>query len=85
MIDRGLLKSLVCPKDHTPLTMADVRLTAKLNRAIADKRVVNSAGQPVTQPVDGGLVRGDKKLLYPIVDGIPVMLTDQAIPLDQIG
>jgi uncharacterized protein YbaR (Trm112 family) len=45
----------------------------------------NLAGQSITQPVDGALVRKDKKLLYPIIDGIPVMLSDQAIPLDQIG
>jgi uncharacterized protein YbaR (Trm112 family) len=85
MIDRGLLKSLVCPQDHTPLTMADGRLTAKLNRAISERRLHNLAGQSITQPVDGALVRKDKKLLYPIIDGIPVMLSDQAIPLDQIG
>jgi uncharacterized protein YbaR (Trm112 family) len=85
MIDKGLLNVLVCPKDHTPLVVADGRLTAKLNRAIAAGHVVNGMGQRVSQQIDGGLVRSDKALLYPILDGIPVMLADEAIPLDQLN
>jgi uncharacterized protein len=85
MIDKGLLKVLVCPKDHTLLTMADSRLIARLNRAIAAGQIVNHAGQPVTQAIAGGLVRKDKTLLYPVIDGIPVMLADEAIPLKPLG
>lgn len=85
MIDKGLQNVLVCPNDHSPLAVADSRLTAKLNRAIAAGRVVNCVGQRVSQPLSGGLVRSDKTLLYPIVDGIPVLLADEAIRLDQLG
>lgn len=84
MLDKGLLKVLVCPQDHTPLAMADSRLLAKMNRAIAAGRVANCAGQSVTQPITAGLVRSDKTLLYPIVDDIPVLLVDEAIALNQI-
>jgi uncharacterized protein YbaR (Trm112 family) len=31
------------------------------------------------------LVREDGTLLYPIVDDIPVLLTEEAIPLEAIG
>ena len=48
MIDKGLLKVLVCPKDHSPLTLADSRLTARLNRAISAGRVVNCGGRSVS-------------------------------------
>jgi uncharacterized protein len=85
MIDKGLLKVLVCPKDHSPLTAADSRLTARVNRAISAGRVVNCGGRSVTQPIGGGLVRQDKTLLYPIIDGIPVLLADEAIRLEQLG
>jgi len=84
MIDKGLLNALVCPKDHSPLTMADSRLIARLNRAIAAGQITNCAERPVTEPITEGLVRKDKTLLYPIVDGIPVMLVEEAIPLEQI-
>jgi uncharacterized protein YbaR (Trm112 family) len=32
-------------------------------------------------PIDGGLLRSDRKVLYPIRQNIPIMLIDQAIPL----
>lgn len=84
MIDRNLLQILVCPETHARLEMADAAIVEGLNRGIAQGAVKNRAGQPVRARLDGGLVRQDKKLLYPIIDGIPVMLVDEAIPLGQI-
>ncbi len=84
MIDTALLSILVCPVDQTPLSVADDRLLTRLNRAIAAGRVRNQAGQPVDQPIGGGLLRADKSLLYPILDGIPVLLSSEAISLAQV-
>jgi uncharacterized protein YbaR (Trm112 family) len=36
----------------------------------------------VQLPLDGGLVRDDGRILYPVRDDIPVMLLDEAIDLD---
>jgi uncharacterized protein YbaR (Trm112 family) len=85
MIDKELLEILVCPEDHSPLDLADDELLAKLNRAIAAGRVTNRGGQAVEGPLSGGLVRQDGTLLYPIVDDIPTLLVDEAVPLDQIA
>ncbi len=83
-MEKGLPAILVCPTDHTPLSRADGRIVARVNRAIAAGRVTNRAGRLVDCPIDGGLLRSDKTLLYPILDGIPVLLADEAIPLTQI-
>ena len=40
-------------------------------------------GSIVESRWQGGLIREDGTLLYPITDGIPVLLIDGAIPLDQ--
>jgi uncharacterized protein YbaR (Trm112 family) len=84
MIDKELLNILVCPEDHTPLDVADEELVARLNRAITAGQIKNRGGQRLRKTIQGGLVRQDQTLLYPIVDNIPVLLVDDAVPLDQV-
>ena len=84
MIDDELLAILACPENGTPLSLADERLLARVNEAIRAGQVKNKAGEPVTEPLSEGLVREDGRLLYPIRDDIPVLLADEAIPLDSI-
>ena len=84
MIDKELLEILVCPQSHMPLRLADAPLMARLNRAIAAGRICNEAGRPVEDSLQGGLVRQDRALLYPIMDDIPVLLVEEAIRLDQL-
>jgi len=84
VIDDDLLKILVCPEDRRPLHRADARLLEKLNRAIDARRVRRRNGQIVARPLDEGLVREDRSLLYPVIDGIPVLLADEAIPLERL-
>jgi uncharacterized protein len=84
MTAQGLPPILVCPIDHTPLEPVGDQLLARINRAIAAGRVKNRAGRPIEQPIDGGLLRTDQTLLYPVLDDIPLLLADEAIPMAQI-
>jgi len=81
VIDRELLNLLVCPESQTRLRLADPSLVERLNRAIAAGEVRNRVGRPVDEPLEGGLVREDGTLLYPIRDGIPSLLADEAIEI----
>jgi len=85
MIDKKLLEILVCPEHHTPLRIAEEPLLEKLNQAIASGQVRNKVGRLLDEPLAGGLVGQDNVLLYPIVDDIPVLLVDEAVPLEQIS
>ena len=67
-----------------PLVLADEGLIARINQEIATGRVKTSGGQPIDAPIEGGLVREDRQVLYPVVEDIPNMLIEQAIRLDSI-
>ncbi len=81
MIDQHLLDILACPEDKSPVQLAEQSLLDQLNTRIANGELSNRGGQKVDKPLDGGLVRADGAFLYPIDDGIPIMLIDEAIPL----
>jgi uncharacterized protein YbaR (Trm112 family) len=79
-----LLKILVCPDCHRPLELASRDLIECVNRAIAQGQLCNKAGARLEKRLDGGLVRDDQAVLYPIMDDIPMLLVDEGIPLDQL-
>ncbi|HPP51568.1 MAG TPA: hypothetical protein PK777_01360 [Thermoguttaceae bacterium] len=85
MVDTELLKMLVCPETHQPLREADEGLLAKLNEAIRAGRVKNRSGSSVTETLSEALLRQDGKVLYPVRDGIPVLLVDEGILLENLG
>lgn len=83
-IDKDLVAILCCPETKQAVTMADATLVKKLNEAVAHGGVMNKGKKPVSEQLDGGLVRADMKILYPIREHIPVMLIEEGIPLDQV-
>jgi uncharacterized protein len=76
-----LLEILCCPETHQPVSLAPNEMIANLNERISAQTILNRAGEKVTEAIDGGLIREDRKFLYVIRKEIPVMLIDQAIPL----
>ena len=84
MVHPELLKILVCPENKTPVSLAADELVARINAAVEARTLKNRGGAVVETRIDGGLVREDKVYLYPIRDDIPIMLIDEAIPLDQL-
>jgi uncharacterized protein YbaR (Trm112 family) len=80
-VSAELLEILVCPETKQPVKPASDELLAKLAEDIAAGRVRNRGGDPVTEPIAEGLVREDGKVLYPVDDGIPVMLIEESIEL----
>ena len=83
-IDQQLLDILACPETKEPVLLADEVLIARLNAAIETGTLKNRAGENVTEKIGGGLVRQDRKYIYPVRDDIPIMLIDEGIPLEDV-
>jgi uncharacterized protein YbaR (Trm112 family) len=81
VIDKDLLSILACPETHQPLAEAGADLLQRVNADVARGSVKTRAGAAVKEAIEGGLVRQDGKILYPIRDGIPVLLIDEGIPV----
>jgi len=80
-VDRELLEILVCPETRQPVRLASPEQLEGVNRRIRTGELRNRGGDAVKDPIQEGLVREDGRVLYPVDDGIPVMLVEQSIPL----
>ena len=82
-MDDKLLEIICCPETHQPLRRADVELVTNLNQRIEAGTLFDRVEEKVSQKIDGGLLREDGKILYPIRQNIPTLLIEQGIPLGQ--
>ena len=83
MIRPELLEILRCPETHQKLSLAPAELVARLNSQISARQIRNRAGTLVEQPVEGGLLREDGAVLYPIRGELPILLIDNGIAIEQ--
>ena len=79
-----MLDILVCPESKQAVFLADRALVESLNAAIGEGTVVTRGGDAVDESIEEGLVREDRAFLYRVRDGIPIMLIDEAISLEQV-
>jgi uncharacterized protein YbaR (Trm112 family) len=79
MFDANFLAMLRCPEDHSKLSLADTALVSRLNAAVSAGRLKSRGGQKLEKQLDGALIRADGRVIYPIVDQIPILLVDEAI------
>ena len=85
MLRPEVLATLCCPEDRSALTQAEDSLIREINTVIRGGLLRNRGGQVVEHRLDGGLLRTKGDVIYPIIEGIPVLVRDEAIPLAQLG
>jgi len=82
--DTSLLSILCCPATHLPLRVMGAGELRELNAMIAAGRLRQRDGALVTATLEQALVTDDGRLAYPVADGIPILLEEQAIALSQL-
>lgn len=84
-MDSRLLSILRCPVTHKGLRRAKTDVLARVNAAIEAGTLSNRDGTIISEKISAALVTDDGKLLYPIADGIPVLLESESINVEQLG
>ncbi|WP_315389110.1 Trm112 family protein [uncultured Stenotrophomonas sp.] len=84
-MDRKVIDRLCSPTTRQPLSLLDATALKAVNQAIAANTVSKADGAPRTQPLGAALVTRDRKELFPVDDGIPVLLAEEAIDTAQIA
>lgn len=83
-MDRKLLDLLVCPVTRQPLSILDRAGLDALNEAIDAGTVLRADGGRQAGRLGEALVTRDRKHVYRIDDGIPVLLAEEAIATSQV-
>ena len=83
-IDPKLLDILCCPVSKQPVFPLSEEKLATVNAAIAAGQVTQADDTVVETPLGEGLITKNKQRIYRIDDGIPVMLEEESIAVEQI-
>ncbi len=84
-MDKRLLSILHCPITHKGLALAKPATLESVNAAITAGTLCNRDGLALTEPLAEALLTDDGKVLYPVSDGIPVLLEGESVNMEQLG
>lgn len=84
-MDKRLLDILCCPVSKLPVRPLQRTELDALNKAIEAGQVQTVAGVAVGQGVTEALITTDRKVIYRVEDGIPVMLPEEGIGTLQLA
>ena len=83
-IDGKLLEILCCPLSKVPLIRLERSRLDKLNHAITAGTVQNVRGDRVEQTLAEALITDDGRVIYPVIDDIPLLLEEKGIGTTQL-
>lgn len=84
-MDKRLLDIICCPVTKLPLQLLDSENLATLNAAISSGQLRNHGAAPLPEILTEALVTRNGRLVYPVRDGIPVLLEEESIDWQPLG
>ncbi len=84
-MDKKLLDIICCPVTRLPLEILGPDRLGSLNAAIDQGELRNNADEIVKQGLAEALISRDGRLVYPVRDGIPILLEEESISWSQVA
>jgi uncharacterized protein YbaR (Trm112 family) len=84
-MDKRLLDIVCCPVTKLPLQLLDSERLVTLNAAIRAGHLRNRAAQSLPETLSEALVTRDGRLVYPVREGLPILLEEESIDWNQLG
>ena len=84
-LDRRLLDILCCPVTKVPVRPLRPEELARVNAEVRAGRLRQADDEPVGGELQEGLVTENGERVYPVEDGIPIMLEERAIGVRELG
>lgn len=84
-VSKDLVDILCCPVTKTPVRLASAEELQSLNEAIRAGTLKHADGSKVDAALEEALITEDGVSIYKVIESIPIMLKDQAIPASQLS
>lgn len=84
-IDKKLADLLRCPVTGQALRVVEKSRLEEINQAAAAGSLAHPDGRPAEGRLEAALVTADGARVYPVRDGIPVMLEEESVVLPEAG
>ena len=84
-MDKNLLDIICCPITKLPLQLLGAERLGRLNAAIEAGDVKNHSAIQTTEQIEEALVTRNGLLVYPVRNGIPVLMEEESIDWNQLA
>ena len=85
MLEPDFVAILRCVESRSELSLLGHDALTALNAAITEGKVTTQAGHQLERPLEAALINADGTWAYQVLDGIPILLAEQAIPYQQFA
>lgn len=81
-VSEKLIEILMCPRTKQNLRNLEPAIVERINKEIHSGEVKYYDGSTVEDALDEALITEDRKVIYRVDQGIPILMIDRGIPTE---